>query len=423
VLLVAAVLTATALAVRRLSHLVTRHRGGAARATAVLAVVWVTCAVLGAQLVPGVPIAAAGAAGFVRDEAVQVQAGLQDHEVFAAEVADDAYRNTPADQLLTALRGKDVVLAYVESYGRSALDDPELAAQVGPVLDDGGNRLAAAGFAARSAFLTSPTAGGGSWLAHSTLLSGLWIDGQQRYHDLSTTDRLTLTRAFGRAGWRTVGIMPGVTSPWPEAAFYGYHHVYDAQHLGYNGPRFSFATMPDQYALAAFEKLERAKPDRPPLMAEIPLMSSHAPWSPLPELIDWNDVGDGSIFQSMAAPGDMPEAILTRDPVRVRADYARSIAYSLSALVSYMTTYGDDDLVLVILGDHQPAPVVTGEDASRDVPITVIARDPAILDRVAGWNWDNGLKPGPQAPVWPMSEFRDQFLTAFGSSPESRAEG
>ena len=62
--------------------------------------------------------------------------------------------------------------------------------------------------------------------------------------------------------------------------------------------------------------------------------------------------------------------------------YRRSIEYSLNTLISYVETYGDDDLVLVFLGDHQPAPVVTGAGASRDVPITIVARDPAVLDRI-----------------------------------------
>ena len=73
--------------------------------------------------------------------------------------------------------------------------------------------------------------------------------------------------------------------------------------------------------------------------------------------------------------------------------------------------------MLVFLGDHQPAPIVTGPNASRDVPITVVARDPAVLDRVAGWGWQDGLRPGPDAPVWPMDTFRDRFLTAFGPQP------
>jgi hypothetical protein len=81
-------------------------------------------------------------------------------------------------------------------------------------------------------------------------------------------------------------------------------------------------------------------------------------------------------------------------------------------------TYGDDDLVLVVLGDHQPSPVVSGHAASHDVPITLISQDPAVLDRIAGWDWQNGLRPSPEAPVWPMDTFRDRFLAAYsGPSP------
>ena len=75
---------------------------------------------------------------------------------------------------------------------------------VDAVLDDGSRRLRRAGWQARSAFLTSPTFGAASWLAHSTLQSGLWVDSQRRYEQLLGSDRLTLTSAFADAGWRTV---------------------------------------------------------------------------------------------------------------------------------------------------------------------------------------------------------------------------
>jgi hypothetical protein len=78
-------------------------------------------------------------------------------------------------------------------------------------------------------------------------------------------------------------------------------------------------------------------------------------------------------------------------------------------------TYGDDNLVLLVVGDHQPSPIITGEGASHDVPIAIATRDRAVLDRIAGWGWQDGLKPGPRSPVWRMNTFRDQFLTAFGS--------
>ena len=98
----------------------------------------------------------------------------------------------------------------------------------------------------------------------------------------------------------------------------------------------------------------------------------------------------------------------------MRAAYAQSIEYSLNSLLSYVERYGGDHLVMVFLGDHQPAPIVSGEGASRDVPVTIVAHDPAVLDRIAGWGWQDGLKPSPQAPVWRMDTFRDRFLTAFG---------
>ena len=120
------------------------------------------------------------------------------------------------------------------------------------MLDAGTARLRAAGFAARSGWLTSPTFGGGSWLAHSTLLSGLWIDNQQRYRTVVASDRLTLTGAFAAAGWRTVGGQPGVTRAWPEGAFYTTTRSTTRGPSGYRGPPFSWAPVPDQYTLPPF---------------------------------------------------------------------------------------------------------------------------------------------------------------------------
>ena len=73
-------------------------------------------------------------------------------------------------------------------------------------------------------------------------------------------------------------------------------------------------------------------------------------------------------------------------------------------------------MVLVVLGDHQPAPLVTGEGASRDVPVHLIAADPAILDAVDEWGWSAGMIPEPGAPVWRMDDFRLRFLKAFSAA-------
>jgi hypothetical protein len=401
-----------ALAVNRLARILARHRTATNRSLALLTVVWVACAALGAQLVKDLPIASTGTTDQANWHLNAMEAGLKDKEAFARESAVDAFRDTPGDQLLTALRGKDVLVTFIESYGRSAIEDPAMASQVNAVLDAGSEKLSEAGFASRSGWLTSPTAGGGSWLAHATLLSGLWINNGQRHNNLLASDRLTLNGAFHRANWRTVGVMPAIQRAWPEGDFYGYDQLYDSRNMGYRGPWFSYAPVPDQYTLATFQRNEMDKPGRGPIMAEMPLVSSHGPWAPIPQLLDWDSLGDGTVYSPMTAGFDSDD-LLKRSASQVRTDYRRSIEYSLNTLISYVEHYGNDNLVLVFLGDHQPAPIVTGENASRDVPITIVAKDPAVMDRVAGWNWNDGLRPHPDAPVWRMDAFRDKFLTAF----------
>ena len=204
---------------------------------------------------PPYPVASASSTTKIIGEVEAVREGLLDRDRFAAELAQDRFRDVPADQLLTGLRGKQVLVIFVESYGRVALTDPDIAPAVTAVLEDGTRRLGAAGWQSRSGYLTSPTAGGGSWLAHATLLSGLWIDSQQRYRNLVASDRLTLTGAFRGAGWRTIGVMPGNTSAWPEGKVYHYDEIHDSRSLDYAGPAYGWARVPDQYTLAETDRL------------------------------------------------------------------------------------------------------------------------------------------------------------------------
>jgi phosphatidylglycerophosphate synthase len=421
VVLAAALLVLMTLAVHRLTRIATRHRRWSIRSAGALGFVWLLCWVFGAQLVSQTPIASTSAAGLIVDKVRAVRADLEDPAIFAKAIGHDRFRGAATDQLLTGLRGKDVIVAFVESYGRVAVQGSSVSPHVNAVLNRGTKRLQAAGFSSRSAFLTSPTFGGISWLAHATLHSGLWVHTQRRYDQLVESDRFTLSGAFKRAGWRTVGDLPSNDRAWPEgSSFYNYDKVYDSRNVGYQGPRFSYASMPDQYVFAALERLELAKPQRRPLFAEVDMVSSHTPWTRIPRMIPWRQVGDGSAFDGMLE-GPASKDALWGDAERVRAAYGESIEYSLKTLVSFVRRYGDPNLVLVVLGDHQPWTIVTGQDPSHDVPISVIAHDPAVLHRIAGWGWNDGLRPSPQAPVWPMSDFRDRFLGAFGSKSPGRS--
>jgi hypothetical protein len=380
------------------------------RSIAALGTVWVVCAAFGG---PVDHVAAAGSAGLVVGTVDQVRVDRQDTRVFAHELATDPYAATPGDQLLQGLRGKDVLLVWFESYGRVALEDSWFAPSVVKVLEQGNRDLAAAGYHSRSAFLTSPTFGAGSWLAHATLQSGAWTNSERRYGQLLDSDRLSLTRAFGSAGWRTVFDVPANTRDWPDgAAYYGFDKLYDSRNVGYRGPEFGYAPMPDQYTLDHLRKVELTPGQRTPVFAEVDLVSSHHPWSPVPEEVPWTEVGDGSVYDGMPARGH--EGVDgQRHPRTAQSDYAATVRYTWRTLISFLTTHPDPDRVVVIVGDHQPHSYVSGRDPGHDVPITVLAQDPASIARIDGWGWQPGILPSPDAPVWRMDTVRDRFLAAY----------
>jgi hypothetical protein len=400
------------LAVLRLTKVTARYPGPARRTLVALSAAWIALALSGITWFPGAPAASDTAAALLKTTVTQVPAAIRDQRQFAYASSHDPYRNVPPQDLVSGLTGKDIVIGVVESYGRSALTDPGMKAIVGPVLRSDEQKLAAAGFAARTGWLTSSTYGGGSWFAHATVQSGLWITNQQRYRQLAASDRLTLTGTFHKAGWHTVGMEPGNTVAWPEASFYGYDQVYDSRNLGYRGPRFGWSNMPDQYTLSAFQNNVYARKTGP-LMAEITLTSSHEPWTPIPRTVDWNAVGDGSIYNSMVK-GAESRTSLWGSSARTQTQYAKSIGYSVDNLITWAQKYGDKNLVLIMFGDHQPMSIVSGSNASHDIPVTVIAHDKSVLERIADWKWADGLTPTASTPVWRMDQFRDKFFEAYG---------
>lgn len=342
---------------------------------------------------------------------------VQDIRAFAETVGDDAMAERPADSLFCRLQGKDVFVVFAESYGRVLLEREPFAESVTAKLVSAQDQLATEGFHMRSAFLTAPTVGGLSWLSHASLLSGAWIDSETRYESLIVSERVTLNRLFRDAGWRTVAAMPAISMAWPEGGYYGYDQIYDAHNFGYEGLPFNWVTMPDQYVWSALHARELGAADRPPVMAELALISSHAPWTPITELVPWDQVGDGRIFNDQAQSGPSPEAVWS-DVDSIRDHYRQSIEYMLDTLVSYVQEYGNENMVLLVLGDHQAAPMVTGDTDNKDVPVHLIAQDLAVIEAIADWQWQPGLLPDAAAPVWRMDQVRDRFVDAFSKTCE-----
>ena len=346
-----------------------------------------------------------------------VQSTLEGLKLFRAAAVTDPFADTP--NLLDRI-DRDVVIVFVESYGRTSFDTPLFTDLHPATLAAGEARLAEKGLAMASGFLTSPTQGGQSWLAHSTFANGLWISDQTRYRAALVSGRQTLFHIAARSGFETAAVMPQITMDWPEAAFMGYDKVFAAKDLGYKGLPFNWVTMPDQFTFTAMDRLLRDTPADRPRFVVTATGSSHAPWVPVPRMVPWDQVGDGQIFNEMAAEGDAPD-VVWRDRDRVRAQYRLAIDYALQNVLSYAERHAANPPLMIILGDHQAAGFVALDERS-DVPIHVIG--PAdLVARAKAWAPYPGLIPPADASPVPMDEMRDLILRAFSSGLAPDAGG
>ncbi|WP_375569078.1 sulfatase-like hydrolase/transferase [Ahrensia marina] len=339
-----------------------------------------------------------------------VQTTLAELRAFRLAAANDPYGDI--DTLLDHI-DRDVIILFVESYGRTSFDTPFYADLHRETLNTAQDDLEALGLSMASNFLTSPTQGGQSWLAHATFANGLWIDSQASYGAALASGRETLFHIAARSGFRTAAVMPQITLDWPESQFMGFDTVLAASDLGYRGERFNWVTMPDQFTLTALDRrLRDGRSDDERLFVQVALGSSHAPWVPVPDLVDWDAVDDGRIFNAMAASGDSPD-VVWRDRDRVRAQYRLSIDYALQTVFSYTALHADESALMIVVGDHQAASFVA-LDERADVPIHIIGPQ-HLVDRMIDVGFSPGLIPAPPEPVLSMDHMRHLLLEAFSS--------
>ncbi|CDH44483.1 putative Sulfatase [Candidatus Contendobacter odensis Run_B_J11] len=296
---------------------------------------------------------------------------------------------------LSRLGKGDVWVIFFESQGALVFDDPRFAI---PLADDFATlerSLLAAGWQIASARVESSTFGGSSWLAHSSLLSGLRIADQDDYHDLLTSNRATLVSRFAAAGYRTVALMPGLRYAWPEGQFYRFDRIVDAERLEYHGPAYGGWVIPDQYSLYRLHQTEVTPTGRSPLLVFFPTINSHAPFAPLPPYHpDWSHVA--AVSDATLSSGAV-ELSGRLDGEELAAAYVRSIRYNLAVLGGYLRQHAPANALLLVLGDHQPPAIVGGRDISWQVPVHVFSRDPAIISAFQAAGFQVGITPGSTA--------------------------
>jgi hypothetical protein len=352
-------------------------------------------------LVPGVPIARPVALTYARQIGVAVRAmrGTTTVPPGPSMMPD-----------LARVKGADVYLIFLESYGAVTVDRPEFARGLAGPKVAFDRAIHETKRDVVSAFVTSPTFGGNSWLAHITLMSGVEVRDPDVNAMLMAQKRDTMPTAFKRQGYRTIALMPGLWQAWPEGSFYGFDEIYGGARFEYEGPEFGWFDIPDQFALAKFDALEANKSGRPPLFMFFPTISTHTPFRPTPPYQpDWKRVLTGQPF-------DQPDLDRSFDQqadwLNLGPSYVDAMAYTYATLTGYLQTRPDRDVVMILLGDHQPPALVSGEGAPWDVPVHVIASRPDVLDRLVEKGFRRGLTPA-RPDLSRMDELLPILLDAF----------
>jgi hypothetical protein len=322
----------------------------------------------------------------------------------------------PMNSSLARVSGADVFLIFVESYGAMAFEKPDVAPNLAAPRAELDAAIAATGRGVVSTFVDSPTFGGSSWLAHVSLMSGVEVRDPETNARLLTEHRDSIVTNFKTRGFRAVALMPGLRQRWPEGAFYGFDEIYGAARLDYHGPEFGWFAIPDQFSLARFDTLEVNRGDRPHLFVFYPTISTHFPFQPTPPYQpDWSRMFDAHPYDADAI---VHAYELQPDWRHFSPGYVDAVAYTYRTLAGYFRKQAARDAVFVLLGDHQPAAAVSGENASWSVPVHVVASRPEILDALVARGFHRGLVPARPA-LGRMHALLPILLDSFGDRQPS----
>ncbi|HUQ52040.1 MAG TPA: hypothetical protein VM692_07445 [Gammaproteobacteria bacterium] len=343
---------------------------------------------------------------------------LQQLQFVVAAATADVDRDLPSVPLpqsdLGRLQGDDVLLMFLESYGAVTYDEPKIARAVAPARDELAHAAAATGRHIVSAYASSPTFGGGSWLAHASFMSGVEVRDTGDYMVLLTQERTTWPKLFKGAGYRAIAVMPGLKTAWPEGSFYGFDSIQDELALSYGGPEFGWWRIPDQFSLARVTELEAANDAHGPLLTFFPTINTHIPFLPVPPYqADWQRVA-----RSEPYPAEDVEASLAQVPdwEALGGPYADSFVYTFTYLAGYLHARPHASEILVLLGDHQPAASVAGVGARWDVPVHVVTSRDDIAASLIAAGFVEGVALAPlQRPIATLPELSALLLETFAA--------
>lgn len=311
-------------------------------------------------------------------------------------MSEQDFEETNAFKSLELKQKPNFVFLCIESYGARIYKDPKLAVHLEPVFESYKDKLVNADFHISSSFSTAPIYSGGSWLSYCTFMYGTKIENTSLYETMFEASGNfsvyeSIFHVLHRNGYQNILSSPmgGVDDKdinWDSITrCFRSDHIVNWEKLNFNGNALPFFGLkkrfcaPDQYVIN--HAYEHAKEQTEgPFSVFYCTMNSHIPWiSPMHVEEDW---------KSLNSPSKKVE--ISTDKFSSNHDkYIASIKYQLECVLDFAVRNQDDNLVLVVFGDHQP-PLISIPRMGLETPVHVISKHKEFVE----YFHEHGFKRG-----------------------------
>lgn len=287
----------------------------------------------------------------------------------------------------------DIYVIFIESYGSVLYKRTHFRPPYTALLSELDETLHNAGWQTTTALTESPTWGGGSWLAYTSLLFGLRIDNHPQYLALRNKYQVdsypSLGNTLQQQGYHYVWLS-ALDENLADIAWAKYTRLLGVDELIRNddmefiGPRYGWGPAPpDQWVLNWANEQIKSRTDDPLLLFTI-TQNSHYPWTPHPTLADdWRTLNESAPEAEFVDPD-------TISPEAMRRNYMNAVEYQLHMLTQFILDNGDENSLFILVGDHQP-PAVSRRADGWATPMHIVSKDAALIDSFSGYGFVPGL--------------------------------
>jgi len=289
----------------------------------------------------------------------------------------------------------NVYLLFVESYGSVLYKHRDFRQTYVPLMQTWEDRLRKNGWHMVTTLSESPTWGGGSWMAYTSAMFGLYVHKQPEYLALRQKYQVlpypNLGRYLHSQGYDYVWVTPIARALTPKEQeenehFYGADRWVLFPDLNYQGPLYGWGpSPPDQYTLGYIGDLIREETH--PLFLFFLTQSTHFPWVPLPPVVDdWRQLAHLDVKGGNLSKSEQQKMTYSQK----RRNYLDAVTYDINMLGDFLLRLEDDNALVILIGDHQP-PAVSGYGDGYATPVHVLSRNPAMLSGFEAYGFRPGL--------------------------------